>query len=138
MATDKYFDLEIICPDRVFFQGKASMVELNTTEGFVGIYKRHIPMTMILEPGLVYIKDDEGQRVAALHEGFIEILPEKISIMAEAAEWPEEIDLNRAEEAKVRAERRMHMQDPNINLARAEMALHRALTRIEASHKKGQ
>lgn len=138
MAADKQFDLEIICPDRVFFRGKASMIELNTTEGFVGIYKRHIPMTMILEPGLVYIKDSDGQRVAALHEGFIEILPEKISIMAEAAEWPEEIDLNRAEEARIRAERRMQTQDPNINVARAEMALHRALVRIEASHKRGQ
>ena len=136
MAADKYFDLEIICPDRQFFRGKASMIELNTTEGKVGIYKRHIPMTMILEPGLVVIKDDEGQRAAALHEGFIEVLPEKISIMAEAAEWPEEIDLNRAEEARVRAERRLQMQDPNINLARAELALHRALTRIQAVKEK--
>ena len=84
MAADKYFELEIVCPDRVFFQGEASMIELNTTEGQVGIYKRHIPMTMILDPGLLIIKDDEGQRAAALHEGFIEILPETISIMAEA------------------------------------------------------
>ena len=83
MAADKYFELEIVCPDRVFFQGEASMIELNTTEGQVGIYKRHIPMTMILDPGLLIIKDDEGQRAAALHEGFIEILPDKISIMAE-------------------------------------------------------
>ena len=135
MASDKYFDLEIICPDRVFFRGQASMIELNTTEGQVGIYKRHIPMTMLLEPGLVTIHEESGQRTAALHDGFMEILPETIRIMAEAAEWPEEIDLNRAEEAKVRAERRMQMQDPNINLARAEMALHRALVRIEATRK---
>ena len=60
MAADKYFELEIVCPDRVFFQGEASMIELNTTEGQVGIYKRHIPMTMILDPGLLIIKDDEG------------------------------------------------------------------------------
>lgn len=133
MAADKYFDLEIICPDRLFFRGEASMIELNTTEGGVGIYKRHIPMTMILEPGLVVIKDDEGQRVAALHEGFIEVLPEKIRIMAEAAEWPNEIDLNRAEEARIRAERRLKSNDASINHARAELALHRALTRIEAS-----
>ena len=135
MAADKYFELEIVCPDRVFFQVEASMIELNTTEGQVGIYKRHIPMTMILDPGLLIIKDDEGQRAAALHEGFIEILPDKISIMAEAAEWPNEIDLNRAEEAKVRAERRMQMHDSNINLTRAELALHRALARIDASRR---
>lgn len=52
MADDgKFFDLEIITPDRVFWTGKASMLELNTTEGEVGIYKRHIPVTMIIEPG---------------------------------------------------------------------------------------
>ncbi len=133
MAEENSFDLEIICPDRVFFRGKANMIELNTTEGQVGIYKRHIPMTMILTPGVVIIKDDEGQRTAALHEGFMEILPEKISILAEQAEWPEEIDLNRAEEAKVRAERRMQNGDSNINLARAEIALRKALVRIEVA-----
>ena len=138
MADDKYFELEIISPNRVFFKGKASMVELNTTEGQVGIYKRHIPMTMILEPGIVVIKDDEGQRTAAIHSGFMEILPDKVSILAEEAEWPEEIDRNRAEEAKVRAERRLQMQDPNINLARAEIALHKALVRIELADRTGE
>lgn len=131
MAEDNYFDLEIVSPDRIFFEGKASMIELNTTEGQVGIYKKHIPMTMILEPGIVNIKDGDGQRMAAIHSGFIEILPDKITIMAEEAEWPDEIDIKRANEAKIRAERRLQMKDPNINLARAEVALHKALTRIE-------
>ena len=63
MAADKYFELEIVCPDRVFFQGEASMIELNTTEGQVGIYKRHIPMTMILDPGLLIIKGS-GRRLS--------------------------------------------------------------------------
>ena len=59
MADDgKFFDLEIITPDRVFWTGKASMLELNTTEGEVGIYKRHIPMTMIIEPGIVKIHEE--------------------------------------------------------------------------------
>ena len=131
MAADKYFELEIICPDRMFFQGKATMIELNTTEGFVGIYKRHIPMTMILEPGLVYIKDEEGQRVAALHEGFIEILPEKISIMAEIAEWPEEVDLDRAKAALSRARERITNPGPDTDVARARRAWARAAARIE-------
>lgn len=131
MAENNYFDLEIISPDRVFFTGKAHMIELNTTEGQVGIYKRHIPMTMILEPGIVVIKDEEGERNAAIHTGFMEILPDKVSILAEEAEWPEEIDVKRANEAKIRAERRIQSKDPHINLARAEMALHKALIRIE-------
>ena len=78
MADDgKFFDLEIITPDRVFWTGKASMLELNTTEGEVGIYKRHIPMTMIIEPGIVKIHEEDGIREAAVHAGFIEILPDR-------------------------------------------------------------
>ena len=61
----------------------------------------------------------------------MEILPEKVTILAEEAEWPDEIDLNRAQEAKVRAERRIQTNDPNINLARAQIALRKALVRIE-------
>ena len=70
MADDsRFFDLEIITPDRVFWSGKASMLEMNTTEGQVGIYKKHIPMTMILQPGIVKLHLDrpepgEGSRTA--------------------------------------------------------------------------
>lgn len=136
MADDKYFDLEIISPDRIFFQGKAAMVEVNTTEGQIGIYRGHIPLTTILEPGIVVISDEEGKREAAIHSGFMEILQNRVRILAEEAEWPDEIDLNRALEAKVRAERHMQMQDPNINVARAEIALHKALVRIELADAK--
>lgn len=131
MAEKNYFDLEIVSPDRVFFEGKAHMIELNTTEGEVGIYKNHIPMTMILEPGIVVIKDEDGEKMAAIHSGFMEILPEKVSIMAEEAEWPDEIDVKRANDARVRAERRLQAGEQNVNLARAELSLHKALIRIE-------
>ena len=97
MADDsRFFDLEIITPDRVFWSGKASMLEMNTTEGQVGIYKKHIPMTMILQPGIVKLHLENEIKEAAIHAGFVEILPDKISMMAEVAEWPDEIDLNRA------------------------------------------
>ena len=58
MADERFFDLEIITPDRVFWKGQAFMLELNTTEGQVGIYKRHIPMTMIVAPGIMTIHLD--------------------------------------------------------------------------------
>ncbi len=131
MADDKYFDLEIITPDRVFWSGKASMLELNTTEGQVGIYKKHIPMTMILEPGIVTIHQEGENKEAAVHAGFIEILPDKITVMAEVAEWPDEIDLNRAKEAELRAQRRIQAHDPRIDMSRAELALKKAIVRIE-------
>ncbi len=136
MADDKYFDLEIITPDRIFWKGQASMLEFNTTEGEVGVYKRHIPMTMILAPGIMTIHLEGENKEAAVHAGFVEILPDKISVMAEIAEWPEEIDENRAREAEQRAERRLQTHDPRIDTSRAEVALKKALVRLEAAKMK--
>ena len=132
MADDgKFFDLEIITPDRVFWSGKASMLEMNTTEGQVGIYKKHIPMTMILQPGIVKLHLENEIKEAAIHAGFVEILPDKISMMAEVAEWPDEIDVARAEAAKERAEKRLASHQEEVDVKRAEYALRRALVRLD-------
>lgn len=124
------FKLQIITPERKFYEGEASMVELTTTEGEIGVYRGHIPMTAIVAPGVLKIHEADGIKEAALMSGFLEILPEKIVIMAEVAEWPEEIDTNRAQEAKVRAERRLKEQSGEIDIVRAETALKKALVRI--------
>lgn len=131
MADDRNFELEIITPDRLFWKGEAFMLEFNTTEGEVGIYKRHIPMTMILQPGIMTIHTEGGKKEAAVHAGFVEILPERTVVMAEVAEWPEEIDVNRAKEAEIRAQRRLQTHDPKIDTSRAEVALKRAMVRLE-------
>lgn len=133
MADERNFELEIITPDRIFWKGEAFMIELTTTEGEVGIYKRHIPMTMIIAPGVMKIHVNGEIKEAAVHAGFMEILPEKITVMAEVAEWPEEIDVNRAKEAEARALRRLQAHDPKIDTSRAEIALKRAIARIEAA-----
>jgi F-type H+-transporting ATPase subunit epsilon len=131
MADDRNFELQIITPDRIFWQGEAFMLELNTSEGEVGIYKKHIPMTMLLEPGIARIHQQDGIREAAVHAGFIEVQPDKIVVMAEIAEWPDEIDANRAKEAELRAERRLQAHDPSIDTSRAEIALKKALVRLK-------
>lgn len=130
MADEKMFQLKIICPDRIFYEGEASMLELNTTAGQIGVYAKHVPMTMIVKPGIVTITEAEEKKHAALHSGFLEILPDEITIMAEVAEWPDEIDLDRAEKAKERAEERLESKDEAINVARAEAALARSIARI--------
>lgn len=136
MADDKFFELNIIAPERIFYQNKVSMVELTTSEGEVGIYKNHIPMTMLIVPGIVTITEADGQRHAAIHSGFIEVLQDKVTIMAEIAEWPDEIDVNRAKEAQIRAERRLQMKDPQMNIHRAEIALRKAMVRLELKEEK--
>ena len=134
MADDR-FQLRIITPERVFYEGEASMIELTTTEGEIGVYKNHVPLTYIIAPGILRIMETGETKEAALHSGFIEILQEKITILAEAIEWPNEIDVNRAQEAKVRAERRLNDIAGDINLLRAETALQRALARIQVAKK---
>lgn len=131
----KSFRLEVISPDRIFFEDMVDMVELRTTEGDIGVLKGHIPLTAIVAPGIMKMKMAGGEKEAALHDGFIEILKDKVVVMAESCEWPEEIDINRANEAKIRAERRLKGADGEINESRAELALRRALTRLELSSK---
>lgn len=124
------FKLHVITPERRFYEGEASMVELSTTEGDIGVYRNHIPLTAIVAPGVLKIHEESGVKEAALMSGFVEILPERITIMAEVAEWPDEIDENRAEEARIRAERRLKEESGEIDAMRAELALRRALVRL--------
>ena len=128
--ADNLFTLRIVTPERVFYEGEVSMVEFNTTEGEIGIYKKHVPMTVIVSPGIVTITEADGTKVAALHAGFAEILQDKVVILAEIIEWPEEIDVERAEAAKSRAEERIRSKTPETDILRAETALQRALARI--------
>lgn len=131
MAEDRSFTLKIITPDRIFYEEAVTMVEFNTVEGEVGIYKDHIPMTMIVAPGILTITREEEVRNAALHSGFAEVLPDQITILAEIIEWPEEIDLSRAEQSKDRAESRIKEHTPGTDMDRAELSLKRAVARIE-------
>lgn len=129
--ADKLFRLEIIAPDRVFYSNDVYMVEYNTVEGQVGVYADHIPMTQILAPGRLTIMERNEERQAALLSGFVEITPEKLTILAEAVEWPKDIDIDRAREAKIRAERRIDARQGGTDIKRAELALKRAIIRLD-------
>ncbi|MCR5797339.1 ATP synthase F1 subunit epsilon [Eubacterium xylanophilum] len=133
MADIKKFQLDIISPERVFYTGDVEMVELTTTEGDIGIYAGHIPLTTVVAPGVLTITESSGEdglKYAAVLEGFMEVLPDKVTILAQSCEWPEEIDMNRALEAKKRAERRISGGDGSVNMVRAELALRKSLVRI--------
>lgn len=125
------FKLQVVTPDKEFYAGEVSMVELTTIEGQIGVYASHIPLTAIVAPGVLRIHEASEVKKAALHAGFVEILPDEVKILAEVVEWPDEIDVNRAEEARIRAERRIKDNAAETDTLRAEMALKRALTRLE-------
>lgn len=128
--------VQIITPDETFYQGDATMIELTTTEGDIGIYKNHIPLTAVVAPGILKLHEENGIREASLISGFITILPEEVTILAEVAEWPDEIDYNRANEARIRAERRLSDHSAELDVTRAELALKRAMVRLSLTDKR--
>lgn len=131
MADRNSFLLRVVTPDRIFYENQVEMAEFNTTEGEVGILPGHIPLTVIVKPGILTISEADGEKEAALHAGFAEILPDRVTILAEIIEWPDEIDEKRAAAAKERAEERLRSRTPETDIARAETALLRAVARIQ-------
>ncbi len=130
--ADTTFHLKVVTPERIFYEAPVEMVEFNTTEGELGIYANHVPLTVIISPGVLTITTSEGEKKAALHAGFAEILQDKVTILAELIEWPGEIDENRATAAEQRARERIAARDDGVDLDRAEVALKRAIARIQA------
>ena len=130
MADSKTFRLCIIAPERIFFDEDVEMIELNTTEGEIGILPEHIPLTTIVAPGILRITAGGETKEAALLDGFMEVQKTKVTILAESCEWPDEIDEKRAEAALDRAQERIRNKDPKTDMARAETALLRAMARI--------
>lgn len=124
------FMLEIVTPYRVFYEGEADMIVVKGAEGEMGILKDHEPFVTPLAIGQVKIKDNGQFKNAALSQGYMEVLEEKVVILSDTAEWPEEIDIERAEEAKKRAVERLEKKTEGLDILRAEIALKKAATRI--------
>ena len=102
MADTSTMKLLVNTPERVFYNDDVTFVELSTSEGEIGVYPNHIPLTAVLVPCVLKIHQDGDVKKAAVHGGIVEILKDRITILAEIAEWPDEIDVNRANEAKQR------------------------------------
>ena len=132
MADLQTIKLLVNTPDRVFYHDDATFVELSTSEGDIGVYPGHIPLTAVVGPCVLSIHNGNDVRKAAVHGGIIEILKDKITILAEVAEWSDEIDVERANEARLRAEKRLASHDSDLDMVRAETALKRSLARIKA------
>lgn len=123
--------LKIITPTRHMFEGEVDMVVMRTKSGDVGILHGHQPMVTILDYGVLTIKNDGEDKQAALLGGFAEVNSEGMSILTDAAEWSNEIDVVRAQQARERAEARLKNTQANIDVHRAELALKRALVRLD-------
>jgi F-type H+-transporting ATPase subunit epsilon len=126
--------VKIVTPKREMYNGEADMVIFRSKCGDVGIMHGHLPMVTVLDYGVLRIMENgEAKKFAAVFGGFAEVDGEGVNILTDAAEWTDEIDLQRAQEAKERAEKRLLESGKTIDEARAEMALKRAIIRINAA-----
>ncbi len=127
----KLFKLEIIASDHPFYKGECEMLVFPGTDGQHGILASHEPMVTCLKPGEVKFLIDGEWQYAAVSEGFVEITPEYVILLADSIEKPEEIDLVRAEEAKIRAEERLRQQLGKQEYYHTLAALNRAMNRLK-------
>ncbi|SDZ45816.1 F-type H+-transporting ATPase subunit epsilon [Evansella caseinilytica] len=130
----KTMHTNVVTPDGSVFEGQVEMVSVKTTEGELGIMAGHLPLVSPLTIGAVRIRKESKVQLIAVSGGFIEVRPDEVNILAESAELPSQIDIARARAAKERAERRLQeAKKANIDFKRAELALKRAINRLEVS-----
>lgn len=128
------FKLEIITPEKIIFDGETEHLIARTSEGDVGILYGHTPYVANLVSGAVRVKLDDGSfRLAAVSEGVIKASAEKTVILANAVEWADEIDVERAKRAEEEARRRLKENKSQREFDLAEQKLKRALNRISVA-----
>ena len=127
------FELEIVTPERLVVRDRVEEMQLPGRDGYLGILPGHAPLITELGIGQISYRENGRSRYLAVAWGFAEVLPDRVSVLAETAERAEEIDVRRAEEAMKRAEQRLRCGDPKIDCVRAQYALTRAATRLEVA-----
>jgi F-type H+-transporting ATPase subunit epsilon len=132
MALPEHIHLEIVTPEKQLFSGEVDSVTVPSTKGYLGILPGHAPLLAELGIGEISYKMGEQTEYLFCSWGFVEVLPERVVILAQEAEAVSDIDIKRAEEAKSRAEKRLSSKDPNTDFSRAQLALLRAISRLGA------
>jgi F-type H+-transporting ATPase subunit epsilon len=132
MTLPEAIELIIVTPQRLLLREKVASVQLPGASGELGILPGHAPLITELGNGELSYKPSGGEPVVlAVLSGFAEVLPERVTVLAETAERPEEIDVDRAKQALERAEKRLASTDADVDWDRATVALQRALVRIK-------
>jgi F-type H+-transporting ATPase subunit epsilon len=130
------FQLEIVTPTRLLVEEAAEEAQIPGASGYLGILPGHAPLISELGVGVITYKASGETHTLSVAWGFMEVLPDKVTILAEAAERPNEIDTGRAQQSKDRAEERLKSNDPETDYTRAEDALKRAETRLDVAKEK--
>ena len=129
----KTLKVSVVTPDGPVYESDVEMVVARAQSGELGVLPGHIPMVAPLQIGGVRMKKADVTEQVAVSGGFLEVRPDKVTILAQSAEAAEQIDLTRAEEAKKRAEQRLQSKQDDVDYRRAELALQRAINRINVA-----
>jgi F-type H+-transporting ATPase subunit epsilon len=133
MALPEKINLEIVTPEKHLFSGQVDSVTVPAKTGYLGILPGHAPLLAELGIGKISYSAGEETDFLFCSWGFLEVLPDRVVLLAQAAELASDIDIKRAEESKVRAEKMLSSKDPTIDFQRAELALLRAVARLDAA-----
>ena len=131
----KTLKVNIVTPDGPVYDSEVEMVSTKAQSGELGILPGHIPMVAPLQIGAVRLKKGGDTELVAVSGGFLEVRPEQVTILAQSAETAEAIDIERAKEAKGRAEGRLQGSRDDVDFRRAELSLKRAMNRINVSER---
>ena len=127
------FLLTILTPEQEFYNGRAEMLILPAPDGEVGILPNHQPMIFSISAGELRIKIDGKWRNAACSAGFVTVLKDEVLAVLQTAEWPEEIDIRRAERAEREAQERLRQRQSLLEYRQATAMLARARARLRVS-----
>ena len=132
MALPTSIELQIVTPDKMLVKEQVDEVEIPGSEGYFGVLPGHTPMLASLAVGEMWYRQGQEKTYLSLAFGFAEVLPDRVTILAQLAERAEDIDVARAEEAKRRAEARI-VQARDIDYERARTALVKSLARLQVA-----
>jgi F-type H+-transporting ATPase subunit epsilon len=129
--------LDIVSPERIVYSDDVDAIIAPGVEGQLGILPHHAPLITMLQPGELRVRKGEEETCIAVFGGFLEVRPDRVIVLADAAERAEEIDVAQAQEAKRRAEQALaHRKVSEVDKAQAEAALRRSLLELKVSERK--
>ena len=131
MDLPKSISLEVVTPDRAIVKETVDEVVLPGSEGSFGVLPGHAPLLATLQVGEMWYRKGQERHYLAIAFGFVEVLPDRVTVLAQIAEKAEDIDTTRAEAAKTRAEERVHSRQTDLDFERARIALMKSLVRLQ-------
>ena len=133
MAIPTKILLEIVTPDRALIREDVDEVQLPGSEGYLGVLPGHTPLLTTLKVGELWYRVGQEKHYLAVAGGFVEVLPDRVTVLAQIAERAQDIDIARAEKAKRRAEERLAKPAPDMDFERARIAMMKSLIRLQVA-----